>query len=107
MTIEIFLLLLVAGSTVASLLTETIKKFEQNKGVHTKNNIIALILAVVIGGIGTVSYYLIEGIPFNVVNILGILGMIVANWIGAMIGYDKVIQTIQQIGAKNEVGETK
>lgn len=101
MTFSLFLALIVAGSIVAGLLTEAIKKFYYNKGKDASPNMIALVMAIVVGGIGTIACYLILGIEFNVINIIGILATMIANWIGAMVGYDKVIQTIQQT-AKEE-----
>ncbi len=101
MTIGLMLMLLVGGSAIASLLTEAIKKFVENIGKTVKPNIVALIMAFVVGGLGTIGFYLVAGIEFNTVNIIGIICMVLANWVGSMIGYDKVIQTIQQIGAKN------
>ena len=37
------------------------------------------------------------GIPWTVNNIICLVIMIVAVWIGSMIGYDKIIQLLKQI----------
>ena len=96
MTLEIFLILLTILSTVTSLFTEALKKLF----VKMASNLIVLISAIVIGGGGTIVYYVAMGIEFDLLNILCILVMIVFNWLGAMLGYDKVIQAISQLKEK-------
>ena len=93
MTIEIFLFLFTIGSLRSSLLTEAIKKMDLNMSV----NIIALIDAMVVGFLGTIAFYLIMGIVWTPTNIVCIFLMTFCIWIGSMIGYDKVMQTIAQL----------
>lgn len=92
MTITLFLSLFTLGSMVSSLLTETVKK-----ATDISSNLIALINAFVVGLAGTSAAYALMGVPFNLQNIICIILMTVCIWIGSMIGYDKVIQTISQI----------
>lgn len=93
MTIEIFLFLFTIGSLISSLLTEAIKKMDLNMSV----NIIAFIDAMVVGFLGTIAFYLIVGIVWTPTNIVCIFLMTFCIWIGSMIGYDKVMQTIAQL----------
>ncbi len=93
MTIELFLFLFTIGSLVSSLLTEALKKL--NKALST--NVIALIDAVMVGLGGTVSAYVLMDIPWTPVNIVCMILMTFCVWIGSMIGYDKVMQTIAQL----------
>ena len=93
MTIQLFMFLFSIGSLVSSLITEAIKKAYMN----VSSNIIALIDAVVVGVIGTVFAYILMGITFNLPNIICIFIMAVCIWIGSMVGFDKVKQTINQI----------
>lgn len=93
MTIEIFLFLFTIGSLISSLLTEAIKKMNLNMSV----NIIAFIDAMVVGFLGTIAFYLIVGIVWTPTNIVCIFLMTFCIWIGSMIGYDKVMQTIAQL----------
>lgn len=93
MTIEIFLFLFTVGSLISALLTEAIKKLDLNLSV----NIIALIDAMVVGFLGTIAFYLIMGIVWTPTNIVCIFLMTFCIWIGSMIGYDKVMQTIAQL----------
>lgn len=93
MTIQLFMFLFTIGSLISSLITEAIKKAYMN----VSSNIIALIDAVVVGVIGTVFAYILMGIAFNLSNVICIILMAVCIWIGSMVGFDKVKQTINQI----------
>lgn len=97
MTIQFFIILLVALCAVSSLLTEAIKRFYENRKENPSANLIAGINAIVIGGFGSVMAYIWFNIPFTVSNIVAIIAMIFLVWIGSMVGYDKVIQLIKQI----------
>lgn len=92
MSITMFLSLFTLGSMVSSLLTEAVKK-----AADISSNLIALINAFVVGLAGTSAAYALMGVPFNLQNIICIILMTICIWIGSMIGYDKVIQTISQI----------
>lgn len=98
MTIETFLLLLTSLSIITGLVTEGVKKFLDTSNIKYTSNILVLIISVFVGGIGIVMYYLSKDITWTYMNIIYIFLMIIANWLGAMIGYDKVIQTIKQLG---------
>lgn len=93
MTIELFMFLFTIGSLASSLLTQAMKKALQN----ISTNITALVSAITVGGIGTICAYALMGIPLTPQNIICIVLMIVCMWVGSMIGYDKVMQTISQI----------
>lgn len=97
MTIQIFLILLAIFATMTSLLTEGVKKFLDEMNIKYASNILVLAAAALVGGLGTVVFYLLMGFPFNLINIICIPLMIVANWLGAMVGYDKIKQAILQI----------
>ena len=92
MSITLFLSLFTLGSMVSSLLTEAVKK-----AVSISSNLIALINAFVVGIAGTSAAFVLMNVPFNLQNVICIILMTVCIWIGSMIGYDKVIQTISQI----------
>lgn len=101
MTVTAFLIILTACAAAASLLVEGIKKFLDGMGAAYVSNILVLIVALVTGCGTTALYYVNYGIPFTALNITYLVLMGVANWLGATLGYDKVRQTIAQIGAKN------
>lgn len=97
MTVELFLVLLTVLSVLTSLFTEGIKKFLDSMKLEYASNILVLIVAVLVGGIGTAVFYLWNDIAFTSLNIICLFLMVCANWLGAMIGYDKVTQAIKQI----------
>lgn len=96
MTTGTFLLLLSSFSTLSSLVTEGIKK---RFGVDRKfsYNLLALLVALVIGCVGTGIYYQFHAIEFTTNNILCLALMGFASGLTSMIGYDKVSQLISQL----------
>lgn len=97
MTVEIFLILLVALSTATGTITSGVKKLLDSANKTYSSNVVVFIVAAFVGGIGTCAFYLLNGYLWNIVNIVYIFMMMVANAFGAMLGYDKIIQTIKQM----------
>ena len=97
MTFTFFISLLVILAGCVSLITEAVKKCYSELKVKYSANALVLTISVIVGAGGTILAYLFMGIAFTLPNILAILLMIIAIWVGAMIGYDKVIQMIEQI----------
>jgi hypothetical protein len=97
MTVEIFMILLTFFSVVTSLCTEAVKKICDAFNAAYASNLIALAAAVFIGGVGTLIYYVFNGIEFSTTNHICIYLMMAANWLGSMVGYDKVKQLIFQL----------
>lgn len=92
MTVTMFLILLSAFSVITSLITEAIKKLVNNP----KSNLTAFITAIIVGCGGTLIFYQLNGIVFDINNIIYAILMGVASSLAAMCGYDKVKQTIEQ-----------
>jgi len=97
MTVTLFATILTIGAVANALLTEAIKKAYENAGKAYSPNMVALIDAAVIGGLGTAAVYMLLGVPWSVNNIICLCIMIAAVWVASMIGYDKVLQLAQQI----------
>ena len=97
MTLTLFITLLIILSVCVSLITEAVKKFLDDAGVKYSSNEVVLIVAVIVGAGGTALMYLFLGIAFTPPNIVCVVLMAVAVWVGAMVGYDKVIQMIEQL----------
>lgn len=93
MTLTTFLFIFFIGATAASLFTEALKKVFW----EMSSNLIALISSAVVGVGGTIIAYILMDIPLDSKNIVRIILMTFLIWLGSMIGYDKVIQTIEQI----------
>lgn len=96
MSVSLFISIFVGGGLVNILLTQAIKQFYYNRGSNASPNLIALIDALVIGGLGTAFVYMLMGIDWSVNNVLCLLAMILLVWMGSMLGYSKIIETIRQ-----------
>lgn len=101
MTISTFLMLLSAFSILSGLITEGIKNLIKDKA-NFSSNIIALTVALIVGGVGCAVYYQLNGILFTVNNIIYMILMGLASGLCSMVSYDKVKQTILQITNKAE-----
>ena len=99
MTLTLFISLFMLFSVITGLCTEAIKKILNEANIKYASNIIATITACIVGIGGTAVYYTLTAIPFVPENIICMVLMGVAVAIGSMVGYDKVVQTIEQIKA--------
>ena len=101
--IQIFMTGLLVVSALIGLVTEAVKKIltEYNKSYHanTLAGIISLVLSTAVG----VCYIVVTGSVFTAQVVVGIVTFVFMSWLCAMVGYDKVIQTIAQF--KNEVDD--
>lgn len=97
MTITLFMALIVVLAIAVSLLTEAVKKFFEGTKVNYSSNVVVLIVSIIVGIGGTAMAYISLGIAFTPPNIICMVLMAVAVWVGSMLGYDKVLQMIEQI----------
>lgn len=97
MTVTLFISLFTFGSMLCGVITEAIKTAYKNADKPYSANVIALVDALVVGGLGTATAYMLMGIPWTVNNIICLALMCVVIWLGAMVGFDKILQTISQI----------
>lgn len=102
MSITLFITILTMGGLITALLTEAIKKMYANMNKDYSANIIALVNAIVVGCGGTAVVYMLMDIPWTVNNVICMILMTVAVWISSMLGFDKVLQTVQQIANLNK-----
>lgn len=94
MTINLFIILVSILALVSSLITEAIKKTIGT----TKPTLIVAIISAITGWGGGVATYILMGIPFTAISIVCLILLAPVIWLGATLGYDKVIEIIQQIG---------
>lgn len=100
MTVTTFLILLTVFAAMTALVTEAVKKFLDGQNVCYAPNVVVLIVALIIGCGGTAVYYVNYQVSFNALNSIYLALMGVANWVGAMVGYDKVKQAVEQLGGR-------
>ena len=96
MTTTTFLMLLSAFSVLSGLVTEGIKKLISDKA-NLSYNIVALVVALVVGGVGCAIYYQLNTIPFDTNNVIYMILMGLASGLCSMIGFDKLKQAIEQL----------
>jgi predicted MFS family arabinose efflux permease len=97
MTFGLFMTLLSAFSVITGLTTNATKKVLDDKKVKYSSNVLAVSEAIIIGSIGTGTYYQLTCIPFTTNNIIYMILMGLSSGVVAMVGYDKFKQTIEQI----------
>lgn len=104
MTVQTFMALLTALSTLTSLLTQAIKTLLNDGGKHYSSNVIVLLVSIVTGAGGVGIYYLLDKAqePVNIGIIM--LLMALAVWLCSMYGYDKISQLAKQV---SEIGGDK
>lgn len=107
MTVTLFFILFTICSSVSGLLTQAIKQVYLNAKKPYSANIIALIDSIVVGGGGTACSYILLGKQWDLNNIVCLILMCFIVWIGCMIGFDKVSQTIAQINSISALKEAE
>ena len=100
MTTTTFLMLLSAFTVLSGLTTEGIKDLISDKS-NMSYNIIALIVSLIVGGVGCAVYYQLNAIPFDINNVIYMILMGLASGLCSMVSYDKLKQCIEQISGKN------
>lgn len=95
-SLHVFMLGVLITSTMTGLATEAIKKilteYSKNYYANTLAGIVSVILSVAIG----VGYMMLSGISFTSQSIIYLVALVFISWLCAMVGYDKVVQTISQ-----------
>lgn len=94
---ELFSTALVIVSILTSLITEALKKIFDEIEIDYKPNILAAIVSVFVSIMTVVGYTLYMGIAFSVQVVVLAIVLVILSFLCATVGYDKVIQTINQI----------
>lgn len=89
----LFLVMFGACSLITGLVTEAEKKLVKDFSA----NLLALITGAVVALAVTVVTFIFKDIPYNTINVTYMVTLVFASGLGAMLGYDKVMQTIKQI----------
>ena len=96
MSIEFVLMVgVLVCSVFTGLIVEAIKKMTTAEGRQT--NLIAAVVAVIVGISFGVGYILLNKLTFDTQNIISIILLVVCSWIVSMVGFDKFRQTVEQI----------
>ena len=98
MTTDIFLMLLMAVSVLTGLFTEAVKGVLDALGKKFPSNILAGIVAVVLSVLVSVTFSVLYDVPVTEKITVCYVALTLLSWLSAMVGYDKVIQALTQIG---------
>ena len=98
MTLSVFLTLLLAVSIFTGLVVEGIKKFLDSKLKTYSSNLIAGIVSIVLGTAVGVFYCISAEIAFSANTIIMLIALVFLSWLSSMVGYDKIVQSLAQIG---------
>ena len=102
MTFDIFLMGLLIISTLTGLVTEAVKEWLQDHGRGYRANALAGYVAIVLSvAVGT-AYIILFGAKINAQMAVYLIALIFLSWLSAMLGYDKVLQTIMQLKTKGK-----
>ena len=100
MSMMLYMVGILACSLLTGLVTEAVKKLLKESKVSYKPNLLAAVVAVLIGaGVG-VGYIVYAGLTWTPQIIILLILLIILSWLCAMVGYDKVVQSIEQIVKK-------
>lgn len=83
-------------STLISLVTEAVKKILSEYNKTYRANTLTGVVALVLSTIAAVCYVVMTGTAFTSQVVVWIIMFVFASWLCAMVGYDKVTQTIGQ-----------
>ena len=97
MQVDVFILGLLICSTFTGLLTEAVKKILDEHKVNYYANTLAGICAVIVAVLIGAGYLVISAVPITASVVVMWIALVILSWMCAMVGYDKVIQTIEQL----------
>jgi len=88
---------LVAVALFTSLTTEAIKKILDEKQVKYSANILAAVVAVVLTVAASIGYIIYASISVTPQVVVCVIAMVFLAFLCATVGYDKVVQAIEQL----------
>ena len=96
-SIDLFMIGLMVVSVLTGVVTEAIKKMLAGVKVNYHANIISGVVAVILSAAVGVAYVFVAGVGFTALSIVAIVSLAFMSWLSAMVGYDKVVQIIDQL----------
>ena len=99
---QTFILGMLVSSTLTGLATEGVKTVLTEKNKTYYANTLAGIVSLVVSALLGVGYVLLMGISFTTQIVVCLIALVLMSWLCAMVGYDKVIQSISQFKTNQE-----
>lgn len=90
--------MLMGCSLTTSLVTEAMKKLLDEQKMEYSSNLIAAVTSVILGIAVSVGNIMLQKLPINAETILCSIALVLFSFLSATLGYDKVVQTIAQLG---------
>jgi len=90
------MVLLAAAATLTGLVTEAIKKMIGDK-FKFSSNILAAIVSIVVAGAVCAVHIIMHDVTLDTKVWVQIVVLVIMSWLSAMLGFDKIKQTIAQI----------
>lgn len=97
MSMEVFLLLLGLFSILTSLITEGVKTKFLVDTDSVYYNLVALVVAIVIGVVGTLTYYVLNYITIDLRLVIFAILMGLASGLVSMTSYDRVHDVLKML----------
>ena len=89
---------LMLASALTGLIVQAIKiLMAENHAVMKKPNTVAGIVAVVLSAVLGIGYVMYTATAWTVQIVLALIALAILSWLCAMLGYDKVMQTLAQL----------
>lgn len=93
---EVFLFGLLMTSALTGLVTEAVKKILAEHNITYRANTLAGIVSLLLSAAIGAAYVVLTGTAFTSQIVVYLIAHVFMSWLCAMVGYDKVIQTISQ-----------
>ena len=93
---EVFLFGLLMTSALTGLVTEAVKKILAEHNIAYRANTLAGIVSLLLSAAIGAAYVVLTGTTFTSQIVVYLIAHVFMSWLCAMVGYDKVIQTISQ-----------
>lgn len=94
--LETFMLGLLITSALTGLVTEAVKKILSENNKNYQANTLAGIVSIIMSAAICCGYVVMTNTGFTSHVIVALIAQVFMSWLCAMVGYDKVIQTISQ-----------
>lgn len=95
-SLEVFAFGLLLTSALTGLVTEAVKTILTEHEKTYRANTLAGVVATMLSAAMGIGYILVEGMGFTTQIVVSITALVFLSWLCAMVGYDKVVQAINQ-----------
>ena len=106
-SLQTFLIGLLLISTLTGLTTQAVKSIYTESGKNYRANTISGIVALFLSAAIGVGYILVTNTDFTAQTTVCLVALSFMSWLCAMVGYDKVVQSISQFKTIEGAGKNE